>query len=161
MELSRLDEYKGLRERSQADLLAAAEEAAQRFENTARKKEIQFTVQGESVHIAAYPVLLSEMLDNLINNAVKYTRPGGKVEVSVRRMEQGVLFGVRETGVDAPPRVFERFYRVDKSHSRASGGTGLRLSIVKHAARIHGARIILESKPGVGTDIWLPFPNAT
>lgn len=87
------------------------------------------------------------------------------MEVSVRRAEQGALFGVRDTGVGIPgddqPHVFARFCRVDKSNSRASGGTGL--SIVKHAARIHDARItiMLKSEPGVGTDIRLLFPNVT
>ena len=98
---------------------------------------------------------------NLCDNAIKYNRPGGTVDVSVRRDGGSVRLTVRDTGIGIPyadqPRVFERFYRVDKSHSKEVGGTGLGLSIVKHGAQYHNARLELESEPGKGTSISIVF----
>jgi len=105
--------------------------------------------------------VLSEMIFNLCDNAVKYNKPGGEVTVSVEDRPEGVVLTVRDTGIGIPyahrNRVFERFYRVDKSHSREIGGTGLGLSIVKHGAMLHGATIALDSEVGVGTTISVTF----
>ena len=102
------------------------------------------------------------MIFNLVDNAVKYTPEGGSVELRVVREGKNTLLSVQDTGIGIPeehqPHVFERFYRVDKSHSRATGGTGLGLSIVKHGAAIHGAKLRLISAPGKGTCVTLVFP---
>ncbi len=159
--LSRLDERQGIGERERVDLREAAREVAERLEPLAEEKGIELTFAGEAAGIEAYPRLLGEMLYNLIDNAIKYTGEGGRVDVRVEKGPEGAAFAVSDTGVGIPKehqgRVFERFYRVDKSHSRATGGTGLGLSIVKHGAMIHGARIALESEPGKGTRIELTF----
>ena len=100
---------------------------------------------------------------NLCDNAVKYNRPGGRVTVTVENSSEERRLRVEDTGIGIPyehqSRVFERFYRVDKSHSRQLGGTGLGLSIVKHAARMHRARLELWSEPGTGTRITVRFPG--
>ena len=103
------------------------------------------------------------MLYNLCDNAIKYNTPGGRVDVNVSKLENGdVTLSVKDTGIGIAQkhqkRVFERFYRVDKSHSKEIGGTGLGLSIVKHGAQHHGAKVKLESEPGKGTKITLTFP---
>lgn len=156
--LSRLDERRGMGESENISLLSAAQEAAAGLENLAREKGVELKVSGGEGMVRGYRVLLGEMLFNLIDNAVKYTPAGGRVEVQV----QGTRCIVRDTGIGIPAehqgRIFERFYRVDKSHSRATGGTGLGLSIVKHGAEVHGAEIRLDSREGKGTCITLEFP---
>ena len=98
-----------------------------------------------------------------MENAIKYNRPGGTVTVQVGRTEKGVVLTVADTGIGIPPehqdRVFERFYRVDKSHSKATGGTGLGLSIVKHGVMLHHAELSLQSQEGKGTTITITFPK--
>ena len=105
--------------------------------------------------------LLYEIVYNLCDNAIKYNNPGGSVKVTVAQKSSKVLLSVQDTGIGISPehqeKVFERFYRVDKSHSRQSGGTGLGLSIVKHAVAYHKAEIQLESTPGKGTTITIQF----
>ena len=105
--------------------------------------------------------LLYEIVYNLCDNAIKYNNPGGSVKVTVAQKSGEVLLSVQDTGIGISPehqeKVFERFYRVDKSHSRQSGGTGLGLSIVKHAVAYHKAEIQLESTPGKGTTITIQF----
>ena len=102
------------------------------------------------------------MVYNLCDNAVKYNRPGGSVTVDVSGGEDEVRLSVADTGIGIPyehqKRVFERFYRVDKSHSKEIGGTGLGLAIVKHGAQFHGAAVELSSEPGSGTTVTLRFP---
>ena len=106
--------------------------------------------------------LLSVMLYNLCNNAIKYNRRGGSVSVRIRSDEDGMDLSVSDTGIGIPTehheRIFERFYRVDKSHSKEIGGTGLGLSIVKHGAKLHNAEIEVNSVVGSGTTITLHFP---
>lgn len=164
MALSRLDERRGVGESECVSLLAAAREAAQPLENPAQEKQISLCISGTDAPVCAYPVLLHEMLYNLIDNAVKYTPAGGRVEVITQDTPQGARILVRDTGIGIPiehqAHIFERFYRVDKSHSRATGGTGLGLSIVKHGAEIHGAEIELQSRENLGTCITLKFPPA-
>ena len=104
------------------------------------------------------------MIFNLCDNAGKYNKPGGEVEVNVADGPENVVLTVRDTGIGIPrahqSRVFERFYRVDKSHSKDIGGTGLGLSIVKHGALFHNAEVELWSEPGVGTSVTIAFPVA-
>ena len=158
--LSRLDERKGIGEAEEVSLFNMAKDSVSRFENIAREKGVQLDLSGSGAAVMGYPVLLGEMLYNLIDNALKYTPSGGRVEVRV----DGTHISVRDTGIGIPEQhqkhIFERFYRVDKSHSRATGGTGLGLSIVKHGAEIHGAEIALQSREGEGTCIILKFPSA-
>jgi two-component system phosphate regulon sensor histidine kinase PhoR len=108
--------------------------------------------------------ILDEMIYNLVDNAIKYNKERGSVIIQVLRQEDGILLSVRDTGIgipdDARDRVFERFYRVDKSHSRQTGGTGLGLSIVKHGAMIHQASVRVDSTLGKGTDMQILFPPA-
>ena len=102
------------------------------------------------------------MIANLVDNAIKYNRPDGRVDLCVKQNDCCVALTISDTGVGIPAedcqRVFERFYRVDKSHSKSIGGTGLGLSIVKHGAAYHGAQVTLDSAVGVGTTITLTFP---
>lgn len=162
LELSRLDEKKGLGVRERVNLLELSRDVVGRLEPLAREKSISLTLKGENCQISGYPLLLNEMFCNLVDNAIRYTPAGGNVDVRVGVEEGKPAFCVSDTGIGIPaehqPHVFERFYRVDKSHSKATGGTGLGLSIVKHGAEIHGAEIRLESEPGQGTRIQLVFP---
>ena len=116
---------------------------------------------GGSACARGVPKILDEMIYNLCDNAIKYNKQGGSVEVSVLRTVSGVRLTVRDTGIGIPlahqSRVFERFYRVDKSHSKEIGGTGLGLSIVKHGAMYHGAELSLESAVDRGTTVTLYF----
>ncbi|MDO4351137.1 MAG: ATP-binding protein [Eubacteriales bacterium] len=159
--LSRLDERKGLGTAEKLDLCDAAQEAANRFAQAAKEKRIELRFEGRQVCVLGYAMLLDEMLGNLVDNAVKYTPEGGSVCVRVEPCGEKAVFSVTDTGAGIPPEhqehVFERFYRVDKSHSRATGGTGLGLAIVKHGAQVHGAQVTLESEPGKGTRIALTF----
>jgi len=161
LELARLDERRGLGEKKQVDLLQLANDAVHRLEKQAAEKHIQVQIHGESHCVPGHALLLNEMVYNLVDNAVKYTEAGGKVDVSIEKRADGILLSVRDTGIGIPKihqsHIFERFYRVDKSHSRATGGTGLGLSIVKHGAEIHNALVSLESEEGKGTCISLKF----
>ena len=124
---------------------------------------VTITTDGQSSIVFGVRRLLYEMLYNLCDNAIKYNRPGGSVRIHVENREQEAAISVLDTGIGIAPehqsRIFERFYRVDKSHSKASGGTGLGLSIVKHAAMYHGGKVALESEPGRGTEIRVTLPK--
>lgn len=159
--LSRLDENSKLFESEQVDLYDLCDEIIANLQNVAERQNVMFSLSGEHVTISGVWQILNEMVYNLCDNAIKYNRPGGTVDVSVRRDGGSVRLTVRDTGIGIPyadqPRVFERFYRVDKSHSKEVGGTGLGLSIVKHGAQYHNARLELESEPGKGTSISVVF----
>ena len=159
--LSQLDEGADM-PREQADLLAIADEAAADLRGAAEKQDVQLTVDGKSVQIQGVRRLLYEIVYNLCDNAIKYNRPGGSVHVHVEPQAGGAAVTVADTGIGIAPehqsRIFERFYRVDKSHSKASGGTGLGLSIVKHAVAYHHGSTGLKSTPGKGTTITVTFP---
>ena len=165
--LSRLDEEAVSPERETADLYQIAEEVLDSLRPTAEKQQIALQLTGEHAKVSGIYRLLSEMIYNLCDNAIKYNRPGGRVTVDISCQDGQPRLTVSDTGIGIPPeqqkRVFERFYRVNKSHSREIGGTGLGLSIVKHGAQYHGAQIELESEPEAGTRISLIFgnPNAT
>ena len=146
------------------DLLAVSQEAAENLQDAAAARGVTVGVTGQPAVIPGVRRLLYEIVYNLCDNAIKYNRDGGRVDVTVAADADGSSITVADTGIGIAPehqsRVFERFYRVDKSHSKASGGTGLGLSIVKHAVQYHHGRIELESTPGTGTTIRVVFPNA-
>ena len=144
------------------DLLSVAKDAADTLQESANKKNVTLVLEGESAPIQGAPRLIYEIAYNLCDNAIRYNRAGGHVSVRVQPENGYALLEVADDGIGIPEehqrRVFERFYRVDKSHSRASGGTGLGLSIVKHAAALHHAEIALKSEVGKGTTIAVRFP---
>ena len=144
------------------DLLSVAKDAADTLQESANKKNVTLALEGESVRVQGVPRLIYEIAYNLCDNAIRYNRAGGHVRVRVQPENGYALLEVADDGIGIPEehqrRVFERFYRVDKSHSRASGGTGLGLSIVKHAAALHHAEIELKSEVGKGTTIAVRFP---
>ncbi len=154
--LSQLDEGVEL-PAEQVDMLALAEDVKEILMPSAAEKNVKINVTGNGFTIKGVRRLLQEIIYNLCDNAIKYNVPGGSVTVHV---ENNRLV-VSDTGIGIPAehkdRIFERFYRVDKSHSKASGGTGLGLSIVKHAAAYHKAEIALDSTPGMGTTITIQF----
>ena len=162
MNLSRLDEGAATEAREDVELRALAGEVASRFDAAAAARDVQITVNGCDAHVNGVRRVLDEMLSNLIDNAVKYNVAGGSVAVSVQDAPDGARLTVSDTGIGIPAehrdKVFERFYRVDKSHSKQTGGTGLGLSIVKHGAALHGATVELESEEGRGTSVTLRFP---
>lgn len=161
--LSQLDEGDELTAEP-VDLLALAQDTAASLADKAEKNGITLKVQGEPLTYRGVRRLLSEILFNLCDNAIKYNQPNGSVTVTVAKEEKGIALSVADTGIGIPPehlnRIFERFYRVDKSHSKETGGTGLGLSIVKHAAQYHGATVEVQSKEGVGTKFTIHFTGA-
>lgn len=161
--LSQLDEGDAM-PTEPVDLLAVSQEAAENLHDAAAARDVTVSVTGQSAVIPGVRRLLYEVVYNLCDNAIKYNRDGGRVDMTVAADAGGSSITVADTGIGIAPehqsRVFERFYRVDKSHSKASGGTGLGLSIVKHAVQYHHGRIELESTPGTGTTIRVVFPNA-
>ena len=161
--LSQLDEGETM-PAEPVELLALAREAAESLQNAAAARHVTITVEGEPVELTGVRRLLHEIVFNLCDNAIKYNTDGGRVQVTVTKENETAAVTVRDTGIGIPPdqqdRVFERFYRVDKSHSKASGGTGLGLSIVKHAVQYHHGTIHLQSEVGKGTEIRVTFPVA-
>ena len=158
--LSHLDEGVEV-PREEVELLAVAEETAGTLQLAAEKKGVTIRVSGEACPVRGVRRMLGEIVENLCSNAVKYNVEGGSVDVTVRREGEHTVLTVADTGIGIPAehqsRVFERFYRVDKSHSRQTGGTGLGLSIVKHAAHYHNAKVSLQSAPGQGTTVMVTF----
>ena len=161
--LSQLDEGEPM-PAEPVELLALAREAAESLQSAAAARNVTITVEGEPVELTGVRRLLYEIVFNLCDNAIKYNTDGGRVQVTVTKENEMAAVTVRDTGIGIPPdqqdRVFERFYRVDKSHSKASGGTGLGLSIVKHAVQYHHGAIHLQSEVGKGTEIRVTFPVA-
>ena len=162
--LSRLDEGAESLEREPVNLLSIAQDVARRLDSAAQKAGVTLKVMGLSVEVRGIPSVLDEMVYNLCDNAIKYNHPGGTVNVTVAPTNDGSAeVTVEDTGIGIPvedqSRVFERFYRVDKSHSKEIGGTGLGLSIVKHGASLHGAQIHMDSQVGRGTSVQLLFPH--
>ena len=161
--LSQLDEGEPM-PAEPVELLALAREAAESLQSAAAARNVTITVEGEPVELTGVRRLLYEIVFNLCDNAIKYNTDGGRVQVTVTKENETAAVTVRDTGIGIPPdqqdRVFERFYRVDKSHSKASGGTGLGLSIVKHAVQYHHGAIHLQSEVGKGTEIRVTFPLA-
>lgn len=161
IQLSRLDENSTQFQRAPVDLYDLCAQSLERLSPVAARQSVTLALTGEHAEIMGVEQLLKEMIYNLLDNAIKYNVPGGSVTASVRKSAGRTILSVADTGIGIPyahqPRVFERFYRVDKSHSKEVGGTGLGLSIVRHAAQYHGARLELKSQPGKGTTITVTF----
>lgn len=161
IKLSTLDEKSRFYEKEKVDLYALACETAERLKVDAAKKHVTVNVEGEKAEYVGVRQILTDIIYNLCENAIKYNRENGSVNVSVKENENNIVLKVKDTGIGIPQehqeRVFERFYRVDKSHSKEIGGTGLGLSIVKHGVMYHGGEISMESEPGKGTEITVTF----
>ena len=160
--LSRLEDQDVRQEQQTIDLLELCHETASYLQAAAQKQQVQLVVQGQSMSICGVYQIAEEIVYNLCDNAIKYNKPGGSVTVTVFEREHRPVVEVRDTGIGIPQeelgRVFERFYRVDKSHSKELGGTGLGLSIVKHGANYLEADLEIESQKDVGTTIRVIFP---
>lgn len=163
LNLSRLDEEDVQLEREDFDLAALARDVADRLKDSAKKNGVVISVQGNKTMVNGVKSIVDEMVFNLVDNGVKYNKKNGRVTVTAETLPEGPTITVTDTGIGIPQgdvdRVFERFYRVDKSHSKEIGGTGLGLSIVKHGAAFHNAKVSLESVEGKGTTVRLTFPN--
>lgn len=155
IKLSKLDEGSVEIEKEDVELFGLAREICSRLAPQAEKKKVRLEVTGEEVIYHGIRRILDEMLYNVCENAIKYNVPSGSVKIWAGNTLAGPKIVVTDTGIGIPKedqeRIFERFYRVDKSHSKETGGTGLGLSIVKHGAILHDARIRVESEPGKGT----------
>jgi two-component system phosphate regulon sensor histidine kinase PhoR len=160
--LSRLDEREESLPTEQVELLSLARAVADRISHAAAERGISVNTGGREAAITGIPRILDEMIYNLLDNAVKYNKPGGSIQITVTKPGKETLFSVADTGIGIPgaeqERIFERFYRVDKSRSKAAGGTGLGLSIVKHGAALHGARVEVQSDGKSGSCFTLRFP---
>lgn len=161
IQLSRLDEKNGETMFEQVDIGELGEDVINNLQNRAAKKKINLEYTGESAQMQGVRHVLYEMFYNITDNAIRYTPDGGDVKVFVGKLNGKPYFRVEDNGIGIPEseqqRIFERFYRVDKSHSRETGGTGLGLSIVKHGAVLHHAKILLDSEPGKGTKMEILF----
>jgi two-component system phosphate regulon sensor histidine kinase PhoR len=162
--LSRLEQQEGAAlEKQECVLERIARGAMQVCQDKADARRVSLELQAEAGLVAVVnPQLLEQALTNLIDNAVKYSNPGSPVDISVRRTGAGIALTVRDRGMGIPakdlPRVFERFYRVDKARSRELGGTGLGLAIVKHIVLAHGGTVQAESEPGAGSAFTIELP---
>ena len=150
--------------KTECDLYQIAGDVTDRLQDKAKRAGVRLTLEGQKCMFVGNAGLLDEMVSNLCDNAIRYNRVNGKVYVWVYQIAGRPTVSVSDTGIGIPeeaqPKVFERFYRVDKSRSRSNGGTGLGLAIVKHAAAFHNAKIDLKSKLGEGTTITVTFPSA-
>ena len=155
--LSELDATDGHDDFSQVDLYEVAQERIEILRVTADKADVKIELHGEKTMVISNRSMLIELIDNLCQNAIRYNVPCGRVEVEIGKKGNKALLTVTDTGIGIPPeeqsRIFERFYRVDKSRSRETGGTGLGLAIVKHIVEIHDGQINLTSEVGRGTTI--------
>lgn len=162
--LSELDIADGELQTERLDLYQIAAGCVKTMEIPAKKRDITITMSGEKSMIDGNRMMLEEIIYNLCENAIRYNKPDGRVEVSVYPYEDDVILSVKDSGIGIPrehqEHIFERFYRVDKSRSKSTGGTGLGLAIVKHAVAKHHAALDLESEPGVGTKIMVTFPES-
>ena len=161
IQLSRLDEKNSDLPLEPVDLYELAEDIVLHLDSAASKKDITVSLEGEAVTVQGVRHVVYEMLYNIADNAIRYTEQGGIVKITTGIRDEHPFYRVEDNGIGIPEneqkRIFERFYRVDKSHSRATGGTGLGLSIVKHGAILHNAEIRLDSEPGKGTKMELVF----
>lgn len=161
LRLSQLDEGRQMPS-EQVDLFELADEVRSVLEGACEAKHINMKLMGEHVSIDGVKRLLYEIIYNLCDNAVKYNNEGGIADIDISSDEKNAYITVRDSGIGIPQdqqeRVFERFYRVDKSHSKESGGTGLGLSIVKHAVSYHNGTVSMKSEPGNGTEIRVALP---
>lgn len=159
--LSELDAIEVAPEFEDIDIYKVAENCVQMLRVNATNHGVRILLNGSSQMVYANKQMMEELVYNLCDNAIRYNRPEGTVEVNVYRGKRGVVFAVKDTGIGIPKehqeRIFERFYRVDKSRSKETGGTGLGLAIVKHIAVVHEAALELVSEPEVGTQIQVIF----
>lgn len=163
LKLSKMDEGYPGGHRDPVSLLSIAKTTAETLENAALLKGVTLHVAGEDAKVVGYKTLLSELTFNLMDNAIKYNKQGGRVDVHVARRPGETVLTVQDTGIGIEgyqqDKIFERFYRTDKSRSKETGGTGLGLSIVKHAAEYHKARLAVDSRLGEGTTMTVVFPD--
>ena len=163
IKLSQLDENEIAASKEPIDLYDAASAVLDHLKSAAQKAEVSLQLKGEHTLILGVEQIVDEIIYNLCDNAIKYNRPGGNVTVSVCACDSGAKISVSDTGIgiaqEEVDRIFERFYRVNKSHSKEVGGTGLGLSIVKHGAAYHRASIEVKSELGQGTTISVTFPE--
>lgn len=163
IKLSKLEEESVELEKESVELYGLCREIVSRLAPQTQMRHVQIIVEGEPVQYHGIRQILDEMIYNICENAVKYNVEGGRVVVWAGNTLEGPKIAVADNGIGIPEehlgRIFERFYRVDKSHSKERGGTGLGLSIVKHGAILHGARVNVESKMGEGTRVEIQFPN--
>ena len=163
IDLTKLDSGGQDQQKEPVDLFQIAGNAVDSLRPVADSKMIELTLKGEVAPMNGLPQVLYGILYNLCDNAIKYSPEGSHVEVAVQDHTSQILLTVKDDGIGIPEehqaRIFERFYRVDKSRSKEAGGTGLGLSIVKHGAMIHNASIDLKSAPGEGTEITVRFPK--
>lgn len=163
MKISELDEKSVVYEKETVDLFTLSLEVSERLRSEADKKNVKINVIGDTVEVIGVRKILDEMVYNLCDNAIKYNKDNGIVDIIISSADNKVKLMVRDTGIGIPisqqSRVFERFYRVDKARSKAIGGTGLGLAIVKHAAMYHDAEIEVESKENAGTSVTVIFKN--
>ena len=159
--LSELDGIQTTPEFEDIDIYKIADSCVQMLSVNAANHKVQIILNGNSQIIHANQQMMEELIYNLCDNAIRYNRPDGKVEVDIYQSRRGVVLAVKDTGIGIPKehqeRIFERFYRVDKSRSKETGGTGLGLAIVKHIAAVHDAALELVSEPDVGTQIQVIF----
>lgn len=162
IKLSKLDEGDSLLERKTVDLGALVREVCERLRPQAEKKGVHLSVSAELAQLQGVEQVLSEMVYNLCDNAIRYTPADGEVRVSLQKQQDALMLEVADTGIgiakEEQERIFERFYRVDAGRSADQGGTGLGLSIVKHGAMLHGGRVFVESEVGKGTKMRVRLP---
>lgn len=163
IDLTKLDNGGAKMTWENCDFYRIAENAVDSLETAASAMDVNLTISGETAPVTAIPQLLYSIVYNLCDNAIKYNRRGGSVSVSVSQDKHNTALTVKDTGIGIPEeeqeRIFERFYRVDKSRSKEAEGTGLGLSIVKHAVKIHNGTIELHSNSGQGTEFIVTIPN--
>ncbi len=164
LKISELESVQGAGPDDRSDMLIVVTEAVEFLRPTARAAEVTVSMDGGAVNAAIAPARLREVALNLVENAIKYNKPGGVVRVRVTGDGKWAILSVADTGIGIPEgsvsRVFERFYRVDKGRSRIQGGTGLGLSIVKHIAALYGGAVFVESNLGQGSVFTVRIPLA-
>ncbi len=162
IKLSRLDENAIEEQKQRIELYSLCESVISRLSVSANQRNIKIELIGAKTLIFGIERIIDEMVYNLLDNAIKYNKENGKVTISVMQSSSEVILSVSDTGIGIEKseigRVFERFYRVNKSHSKEIGGTGLGLSIVKHGAAVHNAEVEIDSKVGTGTTFTIRFP---
>lgn len=163
LRLSKLDEGYPGGQHKQVNLYKTAREAMDALQNVAQASKVSLHLSGDKAEVRGDKTLLGEMISNLLDNAIKYNRDGGRVDLTLKDSKAAVTLSVADTGIgieaSQQDKIFERFYRTDNSRSKETGGTGLGLSIVKHAAEYHHATLQINSQPGTGTTITVTFPK--
>ncbi len=164
MKLSQLEEGNSYKDFQEINLLEIIEVVTERLEPQLKERELKLSIEGQDTFINGNKMMLEELVFNLCENAIKYNEEEGSISISIKELKDKVTLEVRDSGIGIPKehheRIFERFYRVDKSHSKKTGGTGLGLAIVKHIAEYHKGSVTVESEEGIGTSIKVEFSKA-